>query len=168
MRSVLYIGVAVLVSSVALNAGVSKAQSNRLKEAAEVLREIHQTPDKDIPNDLWEKASCVAVIPGVKKVAFVLGGAAKSFTETIIVLLAVPFSLVGAIWLLWALGYNTSVPVWIGVIALAVFPILLGRDDGPEAHDRAGDEQAENQVAYSASRPATPCANHPRPMARRN
>jgi len=74
MRHILCIGVAVLVSSVALNAGVSKAQSNRLKEAAEVLREIHQTPDKDIPNDLWEKASCVAVIPGVKKVAFVLGG----------------------------------------------------------------------------------------------
>ncbi len=43
----------------------------------------------------------------------------KSFAETIIVLLAVPFSLVGAIWLLFALGYNTSVPVWIGVIALA-------------------------------------------------
>ncbi len=43
----------------------------------------------------------------------------KSIIETIIVLLAVPFSLVGAIWLLWVLGYNTSVPVWIGVIALA-------------------------------------------------
>jgi len=74
MRQVLYAGAAVLVSSVALSAGVNKAQANRLKEAAEVLTEIHQAPDKDIPNDLWEKASCVAVIPGVKKVAFVLGG----------------------------------------------------------------------------------------------
>jgi lipid-binding SYLF domain-containing protein len=74
MRQVLYAGIAVLVSSVALSAGVSKAQANRLKEAAEVLTEIHQAPDKDIPNDLWDKASCVAVIPGVKKVAFVLGG----------------------------------------------------------------------------------------------
>jgi lipid-binding SYLF domain-containing protein len=74
MRQVLYIGTAVLVSSVALNAGISKGQADRLKEAAAVLQEIHQSPDKDIPNDLWEKASCVAVIPGVKKVAFVLGG----------------------------------------------------------------------------------------------
>jgi lipid-binding SYLF domain-containing protein len=59
---------------VALAAGVSKGQADRIKEAAEVLTEIHQAPDKDIPNDLWDKASCVAVIPGVKKVAFVIGG----------------------------------------------------------------------------------------------
>ena len=74
MRQVLYVGGAILAASVALNAGVSRGQANRLKEAAEVLSEIHQAPDKDIPNDLWDKASCVAVIPGVKKVAFVLGG----------------------------------------------------------------------------------------------
>jgi Cu(I)/Ag(I) efflux system membrane protein CusA/SilA len=43
----------------------------------------------------------------------------KSFTETIIVLLAVPFSLVGAFWLLWILGYNLSVAVAVGMIALA-------------------------------------------------
>ena len=36
-----------------------------------------------------------------------------------IVLLAVPFSLVGAFWLLWILGYNLSVAVWVGIIALA-------------------------------------------------
>ena len=34
-------------------------------------------------------------------------------------LLAVPFSLVGAFWLLWLLGYNMSVAVWVGLIALA-------------------------------------------------
>lgn len=43
----------------------------------------------------------------------------KSITETCIVLLAIPFSLVGAIWLTWALGYNMSVAVWVGLIALA-------------------------------------------------
>ncbi|MCX7011469.1 MAG: efflux RND transporter permease subunit [Candidatus Sumerlaeota bacterium] len=43
----------------------------------------------------------------------------KSLTETAIVMLAVPFSLVGAFWLLWALGYNLSVAVWVGLIALA-------------------------------------------------
>jgi Cu(I)/Ag(I) efflux system membrane protein CusA/SilA len=36
-----------------------------------------------------------------------------------IVLLAVPFSLIGAFWLLWFLGYNLSVAVWVGIIALA-------------------------------------------------
>ena len=34
-------------------------------------------------------------------------------------MLAVPFSLVGAVWLLWLLGYNMSVAVWVGMIALA-------------------------------------------------
>ena len=34
-------------------------------------------------------------------------------------LLAVPFSLIGAFWLLWLLGYNMSVAVWVGLIALA-------------------------------------------------
>jgi len=43
----------------------------------------------------------------------------RSMAETAIVLLAVPFSLVGAVWLLWALDYNLSVAVWVGLIALA-------------------------------------------------
>jgi Cu(I)/Ag(I) efflux system membrane protein CusA/SilA len=43
----------------------------------------------------------------------------RSLTETAIVLLAVPFSLIGAVWLLWALDYHLSVAVWVGVIALA-------------------------------------------------
>jgi Cu(I)/Ag(I) efflux system membrane protein CusA/SilA len=36
-----------------------------------------------------------------------------------VVLLAVPFSLVGAVWFLYFLGYNLSLAVWVGVIALA-------------------------------------------------
>jgi Cu(I)/Ag(I) efflux system membrane protein CusA/SilA len=42
-----------------------------------------------------------------------------SAIETGMVLLAVPFSLIGAFWLLWALGYNLSVAVAVGIIALA-------------------------------------------------
>jgi len=42
----------------------------------------------------------------------------KSAVKTGIVLLAVPFSLVGAVWLLWALGYHISIAVWVGMIAL--------------------------------------------------
>ncbi|MGQ9619091.1 MAG: efflux RND transporter permease subunit [Candidatus Aminicenantia bacterium] len=41
-----------------------------------------------------------------------------SFTKTFIVLLAVPFSLVGSFWLLYILGYNISIGVWAGIIAL--------------------------------------------------
>jgi Cu(I)/Ag(I) efflux system membrane protein CusA/SilA len=43
----------------------------------------------------------------------------KSVTKTLIVLLAVPFSLVGAFLMLHLLGYNMSVAVWVGLIALA-------------------------------------------------
>jgi Cu(I)/Ag(I) efflux system membrane protein CusA/SilA len=43
----------------------------------------------------------------------------QSITESVIVMLAVPFSLVGAVWLLFLLHYNISVAVWVGIIALA-------------------------------------------------
>ena len=43
----------------------------------------------------------------------------KSVVKTAIVLLAVPFSLVGAFWFLYLLHYNMSVAVWVGLIALA-------------------------------------------------
>src|SRR5437899_1247806 len=43
----------------------------------------------------------------------------QSAVKTFIVLLAVPFSLVGAFWFLYALGYNMSIAVWVGLIALA-------------------------------------------------
>jgi Cu(I)/Ag(I) efflux system membrane protein CusA/SilA len=42
----------------------------------------------------------------------------KSAVKAGIVLLAVPFSLIGAIWLLYFLGYNISIAVWVGMIAL--------------------------------------------------
>ena len=58
----------------------------------------------------------------------------QSVTETLIVLLAVPFAAVGAIWLLWLLDYNMSIGVWVGLIALlgvdaetAVFMLLYLR-----------------------------------------
>jgi Cu(I)/Ag(I) efflux system membrane protein CusA/SilA len=43
----------------------------------------------------------------------------QSWTKTAIVLLAVPFSLVGAFWMLYLFDYNLSVAVWVGIIALA-------------------------------------------------
>ena len=42
----------------------------------------------------------------------------RSLTKTLIVLLAVPFSAIGAFWFLYLLGYNMSIGVWVGLIAL--------------------------------------------------
>ena len=42
----------------------------------------------------------------------------RSFVKTSIVLLAVPFSAIGAVWFLYLLGYNMSIGVWVGMIAL--------------------------------------------------
>ena len=42
----------------------------------------------------------------------------RSIVKTLIILLAVPFSAIGAVWFLYVLGYNMSVAVWVGLIAL--------------------------------------------------
>jgi Cu(I)/Ag(I) efflux system membrane protein CusA/SilA len=65
------------------------------------------------------KERLVIVLPiTILIIAFLLymntGSAVKSF----IIFLAVPFSAVGAIWFLYLLGYNTSIAVWVGLIAL--------------------------------------------------
>src|SRR5213595_1380230 len=60
------------------------------------------------------------VVPFTLLIIFVLlYFSTRSVIRTFIVLLTVPFSLVGAFWLLWLLGYNMSVAVWVGLIALA-------------------------------------------------
>jgi Cu(I)/Ag(I) efflux system membrane protein CusA/SilA len=51
-------------------------------------------------------------------IIFLLYFNTKSWMKTGIVLLAVPFSLIGAVWLLVALGYNLSIAAWVGMIAL--------------------------------------------------
>ena len=46
----------------------------RLGDAASVLTELRAAPDAGIPQDLWNRAQCVLVIPSMKKAAFVIGG----------------------------------------------------------------------------------------------
>ncbi|HUP20426.1 MAG TPA: efflux RND transporter permease subunit, partial [Gemmatimonadota bacterium] len=48
-----------------------------------------------------------------------LWGNFRSVAESAIVMLSLPFALIGGVWLLWAAGWNTSVAVWVGFIALA-------------------------------------------------
>jgi lipid-binding SYLF domain-containing protein len=64
---------ALLASSVGVAARDDKL-AERASDAATVLQELRSAPDKGIPEDLWTKAECVAVIPGVKKAAFIFGG----------------------------------------------------------------------------------------------
>lgn len=64
--------VALLLPSLAVAAS-SEKESDRVKEAGEVLKEIINIPD-DIPKDLFDRAECVIVLPSVKKFAIGIGG----------------------------------------------------------------------------------------------
>jgi SH3 domain-containing YSC84-like protein 1 len=46
----------------------------RTQKAAQVFKEIMDTPDRGIPHGLLDKAQCIAIIPGDKKFAFIFGG----------------------------------------------------------------------------------------------
>jgi len=66
------------------------------------------------------KARLLLIVPiTLLLVCLILYFNTGSLTKTAIVLLAVPFSAVGAIWLMYFLGYNWSIAVWVGLIALA-------------------------------------------------
>lgn len=47
--------------------------TERLQDAATVFKEIMDTPDKGIPQDLLERAHCIVIVPGLKKGAFIVG-----------------------------------------------------------------------------------------------
>ncbi len=77
MRRIVLIGVsglALLAAPAAARAVMTGAEVDRVQDAAEVLQQIHATPDNDIPEDLWQRASCAIVIPSLKKAAFIVGG----------------------------------------------------------------------------------------------
>lgn len=73
MRTFTLLCAAVLAASSAFSAP-TKEEVKRLSEAGAVLDELRATPEKGIPDDLWNKAQCVIVIPSIKKGAFVVGG----------------------------------------------------------------------------------------------
>jgi lipid-binding SYLF domain-containing protein len=75
MRGALITALAVALAITSAQAAeLSTKEANRVQEAATVLKEIHGVPDKDIPQELWDRAECVIVVPGLKKAAFVIGG----------------------------------------------------------------------------------------------
>ncbi|RZO84310.1 MAG: efflux RND transporter permease subunit [Oceanococcus sp.] len=73
------------------------------------------------------KARLTILVPlTIFMIFFMLYFHRKSLVETLVVMLALPFSLVGASWLLWALGYKMSVAVAVGIIAVAGLAVELG------------------------------------------
>lgn len=65
---------AVLLAASSAFAALTAEEAKRLTEAGAVLTELRNAPDKGIPEDLWNKAECVIVIPSIKKAAFGVGG----------------------------------------------------------------------------------------------
>jgi len=72
-RAVIGCVVAVTCDTTAF-AALSTAEQKRLREAATVISELRSTPEKGVPEDLWNKAECVSVIPSLKKAALGIGG----------------------------------------------------------------------------------------------
>ena len=71
-----FLFVASLAFLVTLTAVASDREDdvNRTHKAAQVFREIMNTPDQGIPHDLLDSAKCIAIIPGDVKFAFIFGG----------------------------------------------------------------------------------------------
>ena len=72
----IFCGVCLLATSAF--AALKGDEVKRLGNAATVLSELRDAPDNGIPEDLWNRAQCVMVIPSMKKAAFVFGGEAGS------------------------------------------------------------------------------------------
>jgi len=62
-----------LLSTIASVLLAGDAETKRLQASADVLSEIMGTADKGIPQDLFERAQCAIVVPGMKKAGFVFG-----------------------------------------------------------------------------------------------
>jgi Cu(I)/Ag(I) efflux system membrane protein CusA/SilA len=90
----------------------------------------------------------------------------RSMTKTLIVMLAVPFSAVGAVWFLYLLGYNMSVGVWVGLIALlgvdaetGVFMFLyldLAYGQAKQAGKLRNIEELRQAIRYGAAKRIRP------------
>lgn len=74
MKKTIGFACALLLAGGSAFGALPASEQHRVESAAAVVRELRGMPDKGIPDELWEKAQCVAVIPSVKKAAFVFGG----------------------------------------------------------------------------------------------
>ena len=70
MKRFVLAAAAVLASATSVSAAITAAETARLTSAAQVVQDIRN----DIPQQYWDRAHCVAVIPELKKAAFIVGG----------------------------------------------------------------------------------------------
>jgi len=70
MKRYVLAAAAILASATSVSAAISAAETARLTSAAQVVQDIRN----DIPQQYWDRAHCVAVIPELKKAAFIVGG----------------------------------------------------------------------------------------------
>jgi lipid-binding SYLF domain-containing protein len=64
---------AMVLLSITIAWGQEEAPDKRLRHSADTLQEIMSAPDKGIPHDLFERARCVVIVPGLKKGGFIFG-----------------------------------------------------------------------------------------------
>src|SRR5271163_3713626 len=74
LKRILAVTTLIAIASLTAIASDREDDVNRTQKAAQVFKEIMNTPDQGIPSNLLESAKCIAIIPGDKKFAFVFGG----------------------------------------------------------------------------------------------
>jgi lipid-binding SYLF domain-containing protein len=74
LKRLIILATVVLVAAPLAMASDREDDVARNQRAAQVFKEIMDTPDRGIPHDLLDKAKCIAIIPGDKKFAFIFGG----------------------------------------------------------------------------------------------
>jgi lipid-binding SYLF domain-containing protein len=74
LKRILAVTILTAIASLTAVASDHDDDVNRTQKAAQVFKEIMNTPDQGIPSNLLESAKCIAIIPGDKKFAFVFGG----------------------------------------------------------------------------------------------
>ena len=70
MKRLAFAAAAVLASAAGASAAITSGETARLTAAAQIVQDIRS----DIPQQYWDRAHCVAVIPDLKKAAFIFGG----------------------------------------------------------------------------------------------
>ncbi|HEU0031726.1 MAG TPA: CusA/CzcA family heavy metal efflux RND transporter [Kofleriaceae bacterium] len=104
---------------------------------------------------MWILPLTIAIVFGILYLNF------RGVAQSLIVMTGVPFAAVGAIWMLWGFGFNTSVAVWVGMIALlgvaaetaSVMVVYL--DEAWQSHRAAGTLATTPQLVDAALEAAT-------------
>lgn len=97
-----------------------------VKDAKKIVSERVRVPEGysiawsgQYENMIRVKKRLAVVVPGtILLIILLLFINTKSWVKTSIIMLAVPFSLIGAFWFMYFLGYNLSIAAWVGMIAL--------------------------------------------------